>query len=245
MYGGSMFTRSAARDTKQGQAIQEVNAKWGEDCLGRSGRETIGIAVCKKKYNPFQFHVVQVSPGGSSLVMENNGKSTQTKTEQLKRVEVLVERLYGCQCHHNRRKEKIVKHGVRPGWQPFGVWSLKKALDVAKREEARLNREIAETGQFSIVNVDDDENDDDIVNTDDVSATGESSSENGSSIANSSREGATSNVHEKLNVVRTMRIPGNYTWKVRSCYDNIFQEIHGCTESETEEYYDVTNQNSR
>ncbi len=94
-----MFTRSAALDTKQGQAIQKINEYWGGKEDLRSGRETIGIAVCKKKYKPFCFD------------KDNN----------------TVERMYGCQLHHEMRKNTIQKYGPRPGWQPFGVWSLKKA----------------------------------------------------------------------------------------------------------------------
>jgi len=71
--GGDMFLRSAAPDTLQGRAIQQVNETWGalhmkqeevDDILnkrrarGRSYKGSsdlyIGIPVCKKKYTPFQ-----------------------------------------------------------------------------------------------------------------------------------------------------------------------------------------------
>ena len=50
LYGGSMFIASAANDTLQGRAIQNVNERWGADFRSWNGRETIGIPVCKKKY---------------------------------------------------------------------------------------------------------------------------------------------------------------------------------------------------
>lgn len=119
LYGGSMFARSAATDTKQGRAIHAVNEKWGSDFRKWGGRETIGIPVCKKKYAPFEFRVRRVGEDGL--------------------VKVTVERMYGCHCHSLMRREVIEKHGVRKGWEPFGQWSLSKAKTLAKREEERLN----------------------------------------------------------------------------------------------------------
>lgn len=109
-----MFSRSASTDT-QSTAIQKINEKWGEGQW--CGRETIGVAVCKKKYAPFSFSVVE-GPDG-------------------KRVK--VDRLYGCRQHSNIRREKIKIHGERSGWEPFGQWSLQKAQDLARRETHRLN----------------------------------------------------------------------------------------------------------
>eukprot|EP00957_Ditylum_brightwellii_P110184 8404439-Ditylum_brightwellii.AAC.1 len=43
LYGGSMFIRSAAADTLQGQAIQKINTRWGADFRRWDGMETIGI----------------------------------------------------------------------------------------------------------------------------------------------------------------------------------------------------------
>lgn len=103
MYGGSMFARSAASDTLQGRAIQAVNEKWGDSFLNMSGRESIGFPVCKKKYTPFRQHA-----------------------------DGTVERMYGCVCHSHLRKAIIEKHGERPGWEPFGQWSLQKAKEMAK-----------------------------------------------------------------------------------------------------------------
>lgn len=112
-----MFIKSAATDTLQGRAIHAVNQRWGEDCCQRNGRETIGIPVCKKKYAPFQFKIVTF--GG--------------------KVQVTVERVFGCHCHSKLRKRVIEQHGCRPGWEPFGQWSMRKALEKARVETERLN----------------------------------------------------------------------------------------------------------
>lgn len=136
LYGGSMFSRSAAMDTLQGKAIHSINTRWGNPnadlssssssalttaiaCSRAPGRETIGIPVCKKKYKPFDFRV----------------------TKQNGVFQVQVERLYGCKCHHPQRKQVIELHGERQGWQPFGAWSLRKAQHQARIEAARLNGE--------------------------------------------------------------------------------------------------------
>lgn len=110
-YGGSMFARSAANDTLQGRAIHAINEKWGEGKW--NGRETIGIPVCKKKYAPFAF-------------TNKDGK-------------IVVERMFGCKCHSDLRKEKIEIHGVRDGWENFGQWSLQKAQELARRETDKKN----------------------------------------------------------------------------------------------------------
>lgn len=113
-----MFIRSAAGDTLQGRAIQNVNERWGADFRRWNGRETIGVAVCKKKYAPFDIKVKR---------MENG----QPK--------VTVERMYGCHCHSHLRRQVIERYGERSGWEPFGQWSLSKARTLARREEERLN----------------------------------------------------------------------------------------------------------
>jgi len=114
LYGGSMFSKSASTDT-QSRAIHEINEKWGEGQW--CGRETIGVAVCKKKYAPFSFRVVD----------EPSGKV------------VTVERMFGCRCHSDIRREKIELHGERGGWVPFGQWSMRKAVELARRETERIN----------------------------------------------------------------------------------------------------------
>ena len=112
MYGGSMFIASAAKDTPQGRAIHAVNEKWGTDYRQWTGRETIGIPVCKKKYNPFDFRIKR----------DENGQ-----------VKVNVVRMYGCACHSHLRERVIKKFGERKGWFPFGIWSIAKARDVARK----------------------------------------------------------------------------------------------------------------
>lgn len=120
LYGGSMFTRSAATDTLQGRAIQAINERWGSDFRRWNGRETIGIPVCKKKYAPFEFKVKRTMNGQEKVV---------------------VERMYGCHCHSHLRRRVIERHGERKGWEPFGQWSLSKARTMARRETERMNEE--------------------------------------------------------------------------------------------------------
>jgi len=115
-----MFIRSAAMDTLQGKAIHGINEKWGEDFRQWGGRETIGIPVCKKKYAPFCFKVVP--------------------HDDRSKVEVKVERMYGCRLHGGFRKAVIEQHGVRKGWEPFGQWSMRKAQQQARIETERLNQ---------------------------------------------------------------------------------------------------------
>mmetsp|Transcript_5477 Transcript_5477/g.7931 ORF Transcript_5477/g.7931 Transcript_5477/m.7931 type:complete len:171 (+) Transcript_5477:291-803(+) len=111
-----MFIKSAARETQQGKAIQETNERWGQGKW--NGTETIGISVCKKKYAPFSFKLVRSSSG---------------------RAEIRVERMFGCHCHNKQRKAIIEKRGCREGWEPFGQWSMQKAITRAKREADRIN----------------------------------------------------------------------------------------------------------
>lgn len=109
-----MFARSASTDT-QSKAIETVNKRWGEGQW--CGRESIGVAVCKKKYAPFSFSIVD-GPAGKV---------------------VKVERMFGCRCHSDLRREKIELHGERRGWEPFGQWSMRKAKELARRETERMN----------------------------------------------------------------------------------------------------------
>jgi len=45
-----------------------------------------------------------------------------------------VERMYGCKCHSEIRKQMIEKYGERPGWEPFGQWSIAKAKTSAIKQ---------------------------------------------------------------------------------------------------------------
>jgi hypothetical protein len=211
-----MFTRSAAMDTLQGKAIHSINMKWGSItnndisassssapnarmCGRAPGRETIGIPVCKKKYKPFEFRVLKQTNTGSS------GDGTYT---------VQVERLYGCQCHHPYRKQVIEQHGERPGWQTYGVWSLRKAQHQARIEAARLNGEYLATDTSSTTTNDtvEDSGDEDV--------------------ASAGANGMLGVFHKSLS---NICLNGACTWKVESAYDNIYKEIHGYTESEAED----------
>jgi len=118
-----MFHPSAATDTLQGRAIQNINEVWGEDThRGWDNYKNIGIPVCKKKYRPFEFQIKQKNKLGE--------------------VEISVVRMYGCSCHSNIRKKVILQHGERNGWEPFGQWSLTKAKAAARKETLRLNAEL-------------------------------------------------------------------------------------------------------
>jgi hypothetical protein len=132
-----MFIKSAANDTLQGKAIQAINVRWGEDSRNWSGRETIGIPVCKKKYAPFSFKVIMEDKDGNET--HDNNKYNHNHNHNKCRVKVTVERMFGCRCHSAIRKTIIQQHGCRTGWEPFGQWSLKKAEDVARRQTERIN----------------------------------------------------------------------------------------------------------
>ena len=202
LYGGSMFARSAAPDTAQGQAIQAVNERWGDSntaCARKKGRESIGIPVCKKKYKPFHFSVLQTQKDGT--------------------VRVVVERLYGCQCHHPQRKRVIERHGVRDGWQPFGVWSMAKAQAQARHETARLNAATKNNNSNSDAET--------ASTTDDESSTSSSSDSEEQSTTNAASTAVASNKK-----THRMCLNGNCTWKVQSAYDNIYKEIHGESDDE-------------
>lgn len=205
-----MFARSAAPDTPQGQAICQVNSKWGEDTLQRAGRETLGFPVCKKKYAPFVFPIRRrVNPDGSPGLYE-----------------VRVERLYGCKCHHPLRQRVIERYGERPGWEPFGQWSLKKAHEQAKHEAKRLNRDIVAVAPSPLAAAAA------AVATPAV-AVSSSSSDSSSDVDDddSDEEGNSS----EAGMARNMCLSGKCLWKVRTAYDNVFKELTGYTESEAED----------
>jgi hypothetical protein len=211
LYGGSMFARSAAMDTLQGRAIHSINMKWGNPstdvttsaittaiaCHRAPGRETIGIPVCKKKYKPFDFRIVK---------QKQNGIFT-----------IEVQRLYGCQCHHPKRKNVIEVHGERQGWQPFGAWSLQKAQYQARIEAARLNGElINDISSISSVDMLDDSDEDTTTPSCSVMATDKTITTVRKSISN-------------------ICLNGTCAWKLKSAYDNIFLELNGRTESDVED----------
>ena len=209
LYGGSMFIRSAAHDTLQGRAIQAVNEKWGEDFRKWGGRETIGIPVCKKKYSPFSFSIVQAEEDNDTNLNDITNINNQQRKRRPK-LEVVVNRMYGCKCHSDLRKTVIERHGLRKGWEPFGQWSMKKAQELARKETERLNQPRPMK----------------------LSSPGSETSSGGTT-----SEDWTSSDDEKVpsNLLPSMCSNGSCTWKVKAKYDNIYAEIHGRSESDDEE----------
>lgn len=205
-----MFIKSAAIDTLQGKAIQAVNEKWGEDFRKWGGHETIGIPVCKKKYSPFSFSIIRHEverEDSESHDEKSDSDSKQVTKRRRPRLEVIVKRRYGCKCHSDIRKAVIEQHGVRNGWEPFGQWSMKKALELARRETERLNQpRVDNTGSRD------------------------------SCTEGTTSEDWTSSDDERVsnNSLPSMCNNGSCTWKVKAKYDNIFREIHGRSESDEE-----------
>ena len=207
-----MFARSAANDTLQGRAIHAINERWGEDFRKWGGRETIGIPVCKKKYSPFSFRIVNTEEEEDE---ENVGSTQQTKRRQPKFV-VKVERMYGCKCHSDHRKAVIQRHGVRKGWEPFGQWSLKKAQELARKETERLN-----SPNPKLVSPSDSDGT--------IDSDGTTSEEEGWISSNEERRSTSSSLPTICN-------GGACLWKVKSAFDNVARELG--VESEEEEEYE-------
>lgn len=239
-----MFAKSAANDSLQSKAIQAVNEKWGEDVLQRSGRETIGIPVCKKKYAPFTFTQTCIEASGTAG--NNNGSSSG--------VRIQVQRMYACPIHHAKRKALIEQHGVRKGWEPFGQWSRKKTEEAARREAIRWeNDEKKKYAQETFVN----EKGSDIPAS--VFSSGSSDEDDSSNITGSGTGSSDSDSEsppplvysDTANQYKMQRrrqqqpspspaltsicLNGACTWKMKSCYDDIYKEMHGHTESEAED----------
>lgn len=195
-----MFTTSAAdrADQLQSTAIQACNVKWGEDSLARSGRETLGIAVCKKKYTPFCFPVTtkQCSDGAS-----------------VKHVGVI--RMFGCAVHHPQRLQSIQKHGLRKGWQDFGQWSLRKAQELAKEESKRLNED-----KLSLPS-DDAESDDDMSSLAETSVSSFSTSSSSSPLSRTSIKTTPTTFANANYMCRN----GNCAWKIQSAFDDVAEEV--------------------
>lgn len=155
-----MFHPSAATDTLQGRAIQNINETWGEDTRrGWEDYKSLGVPVCKKKYRPFEFKIRRARRIKNS---HNNQSTTTTdaaaanKNGEQTGVEIYVVRMYGCSCHSLIRKQIILQHGERKGWERFGQWSLSKAKEAAKKETIRLNANVTTSSPSS-----EDENDTD------------------------------------------------------------------------------------
>ena len=230
LYGGSMYISSAATDTLQGRAMQRINTTWGDDgSQQRQGRESLGGPVCKKKYKPFLFRLVQVplqeDADDEPEMLRSKTRRTGTSSKSPPTVpsastcawQVQVERLYGCACHHELRRQTILRYGERPGWEPFGQWSLKKALQRAKQETIRLNSLAAalENGKGanarvgSVIACED---------VDDVSTEGSTVSAG----RGTKKKSATTTSTLKL---LPLCSNGDCLWKVKTAYDDIAEEI--------------------
>lgn len=220
LYGGSMFIKSAASDTNQGKAIQSINEKWGETgSSGRpwGGRETIGIQVCKKKYTPFLFTIDACDDENDA---KNINATTATSGSRKKKL-VKVVRMFGCPHHSDLRKEKIERHGVRNGWEPFGQWSLRKAQQLALKATYRIDDiddtcKTCEDGDRKIA----------ALPTDGKNNTGSNP------VGFGSRRNKNSFTIED---VKTVCHNGKCLWKKRDKYDNVYNEVTGLSEALSEE----------
>jgi len=142
-----MFHPSAATDTLQGRAIQHINETWGEDThRGWEDYKSLGVPVCKKKYRPFEFKIRRARRVKNTNTNSSGSSSKSTTTANKNNgevgVEICVVRMYGCACHSLIRKQIILQHGERKGWERFGQWSLSKAKEAAKKETIRLNANV-------------------------------------------------------------------------------------------------------
>lgn len=214
-----MFIKSAASYTNQGKAIQSINEKWGEQTSGTrrpwGGRETIGIQVCKKKYSPFLFTVEETDHDENDAKNCNN---TGASCAERKRI-VKVVRLFGCPHHSDLRKEKIECHGVRKGWEPFGQWSLRKAQQLARGINIKLNLTDSKSSTNKQVEREDRH---DLLLSQEGRAK-EVCDENCTSCSNIDDE------------IRTICHNGKCLWKKRDKHDDVYREITGYSESSGEE----------
>ena len=123
--------------------------------------------------------------------------------------------MYGCRIHHDLRKAVIEKYGERDGWEPFGQWSLQKAREIAKQESLLLGKDGNRRRSDST-----------------------EASEGGTDLADedsSSSEGSGTCITLGQKKTASMCMNGKCAWKVRSAYDDVYYEINGRTESETED----------
>jgi len=221
LYGGSMFIKSAASDTNQGKAIQSINEKWGETgSNGRpwGGRETIGIQVCKKKYTPFLFTIDNSDD-------ENDAKNINATSlcSARKKTVVKVVRMFGCPHHSDLRREKIERHGVRKGWEPFGQWSLRKAQQLARKATNRMN------------NVDDTARSHDEESKKIAALPTDGETDAGSNPVNVCIGNRRKNNSFTIEDIKTVCHSGKCLWKKRDKYDDVYNEITGHSEFTSEE----------
>lgn len=191
------------------------------------GRETLGIPVCKKKYKPFSFPVILQK---QQVVTTANGQSTST-TSKL-RYDVQVVRMYACHCHQQQRLQSMLQNGgkPRPGWEPFGQWSMKKAHELARKECIRLNKELQQqqdsrtvTKLPSTLDMDVD-----VVSLDETSTSSFSSS-SATNTSSSSRLESKPSTTTSTTVVSQHSINlcgnGECAWKMKSSQDDIEEEL--------------------
>jgi cobalamin biosynthesis Mg chelatase CobN len=196
--------------------------------LQRAGRESLAVPVCKKKYTPFVFPIVKrtgASPDG----------------RERPAYEVQVVRMYGCKCHHEHRKRVIERYGERKGWEPFGQWSMKKAVELARKESQRLNREAQSAAAPPVSRTCRPPPAAALLATTSSSSsrsTGDLSSTASSDYDDDDDEdsGSDSEVSVRgAGVARNMCLSGRCLWKVKTAYDDVFLELTGQTESEAED----------
>jgi hypothetical protein len=244
-----MFARSAAPDTLQGRAICHVNQQWGEDTLRRIGRESLAVPVCKKKYTPFVFPIVRRSAAwagagdpSASTASSSSSSSSEASTSSSERgaftYEVQVQRMYGCKCHHEQRQRMIERYGERSGWWPFGQWSRKKALELARQETRRLNGGAPSAPRGGPTPPSSSLASSSLLRPSSppsVLTPATSSDSSSSSSDDDEDENDDQTSVEGAGVARNMCLSGKCLWKVKSAYDNVFKELTGMTESEAED----------
>lgn len=113
---------------------------------------------------------------------------------------VKVERMFGCPHHSKQRKRVIERHGERDGWEPFGQWSLKKAQELARGVTRRVNGD----GDEAAMTMD------------------EETSMASSSCSSTSLSSSTSSSEEDI---RSICHNGKCAWKLKSKYDDVYEEI--------------------
>jgi hypothetical protein len=212
-----MFHPSAATDTLQGRAIQHINETWGEDThRGWEDYKSLGVPVCKKKYRPFEFKIRRRRVKNSSNSSSSSKSSTTTATNkngETAGVEICVVRMYGCACHSLIRKQIILQHGERKGWERFGQWSLSKAKEAAKKETIRLNANVTMLKQ--------------LLPGLKYDTTTSSSSEDENDIDNTtSLSYITNGTKHKQQPWETLCSNGTCNWKISGKCDDIISEIN-------------------
>jgi hypothetical protein len=123
--------------------------------------------------------------------------------------------MYGCACHSLIRKQIILQHGERKGWERFGQWSLSKAKEAAKKETIRLNANVTMLKQL-LPGL-----------KYDTSTTSSSSSEDENDTDNAtSLCYITNGTKHKQQPWETLCANGTCNWKISGKCDDIISEIN-------------------